>query len=122
MKQTFVIPGRLIGLNEYVNDCRRNRYAAAKIKKETQASVCWEIKRQNVKRFKNPVDVHITWIEPNMKRDKDNISFAKKFILDALVQMNIIKDDGWKWVNNLSDKFYVNKKEPRIIVTLDDNL
>lgn len=122
MKQTFVIPGRLIGLNEYVNDCRRNRYAAAKIKKETQAAVCWEIKRQKVKRFKNPIDVHITWIEPNMKRDKDNISFAKKFILDALVQMNIIQDDGWKWVNNLSDKFYVNKKEPRIIVTLDDNL
>lgn len=122
MKQTFVIPGRLVGLNEYINACRRNRYAGAKIKKDAQTAICWEIKRQKVKRFKNPVDVHITWIEPNMKRDKDNISFAKKFILDSLVQMQIIQDDGWKWVNNLSDKFYVNKKEPRIIVTLDDKL
>lgn len=122
MKQTFVIPGRLIGLNEYIDDCRRNRFSAAKTKKDIQTAICWEIKRQKVKRFSKPVDVHIIWIEPNMKRDKDNISAAKKFILDALVDMRIIENDGWKWVNNLSDKFFVNKKRPRIVVTLDDNL
>lgn len=122
MKQTFVIPGRLTGLNEYIDACRRNRYAGAKIKKEAHKDICFEIKRQRVKRFKNPVSVNITWIEPNMKRDKDNISFAKKFILDSLVEMQIIKDDGWKWVGNLSDQFLVNRSNPRIIVTLDDEL
>lgn len=121
MRQTFEIRGKLIGLNEYVNDCRRNKYAAAKIKKETQTAICWEIKRHRIKPFKNPVDVHITWIEPNMKRDKDNISFAKKFILDSLVKMKIIENDNWKWINGLSDKFLVNRSNPRIIVTLNDN-
>lgn len=120
MKQTFVIPGRLIGLNEYVNECRKNKYAAAKIKNEAQTAICWEIKRQKVKRFNRAVDVHITWIEPNMKRDKDNISFAKKFILDSLVKMKVIENDNWKWINGLSDRFLVNRANPRIIVTLDD--
>lgn len=122
MKQSFEIPGRLIGLNEYVNDCRRNRYAAAKIKKDNQERICWEIKRHKLKRMENMVNVSFVWIEPNMKRDKDNISFAKKFILDALVTMKIIPNDNWRWINNLSDRFAVNKANPRIIVTLDDNL
>lgn len=122
MRQIFEIPGRLVGLNEYINDCRRNKYAAAKIKKETQTVICLEIKRQKIKKYDSPIDVQIIWIEPNMKRDKDNISFAKKFILDSLVNMGIIQDDGWKCINNLSDKFYVNKREPRIVVILDDNL
>lgn len=120
MKQTFEIPGKLIGLNEYVDMCRRNRYGAAKAKRENQERVCWEIKRHRLKRMDKKVDVSFVWIEPNMKRDKDNISFAKKFILDALVQMRIIPNDNWKWINNLSDKFAVNKGNPRIIVTLDE--
>lgn len=122
MKQTFEIRGRLISLNEYVNDCRRNKYAAAKIKKENQERICWEIKRHKLKRMENKVNVSFIWIEPNMKRDKDNISFAKKFILDALVTMKIIPNDNWRWINNLSDRFAVNKSNPRIIVTLDDEI
>lgn len=122
MKQTFIIPGRLIGLNEYVDLCRRNRYGAAKAKRENQELICWQIKRAGLKRMKNPVDISFTWIEPNMKRDKDNISFAKKFVLDALVEMRVIPNDNWRWVNNLSDRFAVNKGNPRIIVTLDDEL
>lgn len=122
MRQTFEIPGRLIGLNEYVDACRRNRYGAAKAKRENQEKVYWQIKKNRIKKMTGKVDVSFVWIEPNMKRDKDNISFAKKFILDALVQAQIIPNDNWKWVNNLSDRFAVNKSNPRIIVTLDDNL
>lgn len=65
-----------------------------------------------------PVDIRFHWIEPNMKRDKDNIRFAAKFILDALVKMGILKNDGWKSINNLYDKFSVNSNNPRIVVTL----
>lgn len=122
MRQTFEIPGKLIGLNDYVDMCRRNRYGAAKAKKENQHLVCWSIKKHKILRFKNPVSIEFVWIEPNMKRDKDNIAFAKKFILDALVEMQVIPNDNWKWINNLSDRFAVNRKNPRIIVTLDDEL
>lgn len=122
MRQTFEIPGRLIGLNEYVDMCRRNRYGAAKAKRENQHLVCLAIKKHKMLRFKNKVSIQFVWIEPNMKRDKDNISFAKKFILDALVEMQIIPNDNWKWINNLSDKFAVNRKNPRIVVTLDDEM
>ena len=109
-----------MGLNEYIDKCRRNKYAANNIKKNIQADICKHIKRQRVRRMSSKVDVSFFWIEENMKRDKDNIAFAKKFILDAMVQMQIIPNDNWKWINNLSDKFAVNKANPRIIVTIEE--
>ena len=47
-----------------------------------------------------------------------NIAFAKKFIQDALVQCSILKDDGRNYVVGFSDKFDVDKKNPRIEVLI----
>lgn len=119
MRQAFEIPGRLDGLNTYTSANRTNPYAGAKMKKSNQEAVMWAIKAAKLEPME-AVTVHITWIEPNMRRDPDNIRFGAKFILDALVQMGVIPNDTQKYVRGISDRFMVNKSNPRIIVELEE--
>ncbi len=91
------IPKRLPGLNEYVNECRRGKYTGDAMKQGAQR-VCeiYMSKQIRGKRFERPVWVQYTWIEPDRRRDKDNIcAFGRKVIQDALVKRGVIENDGW---------------------------
>lgn len=68
--------------------------------------------------IQNPVSLKFSWFEPNKKRDKDNIASAKKFILDALVKCNILKNDGWKEIESFEDVFFIDKDNPRVEVDI----
>ena len=108
---TLTIEGRLPGLNEYTGACRSNKYIGAKMKKETEELIGWYIKAQlKDTHFDAPVGLVFRWYETNKKRDLDNIAFAKKFILDALVKNGIIKTDGWKGVAGFTDEFYIDDR------------
>ena len=117
----FEIPGRLPGLNEYVGAERANRYKAAKMKRDAQDAVEWSMRAAGrPPKLDGPVEVHITWVEKRQRngqlRDLDNIRFAAKFVLDALVEAKVIPDDGPKVVRRLWDDFMFNSLNPRIIV------
>ncbi|MFG6325582.1 MAG: RusA family crossover junction endodeoxyribonuclease [Lachnospiraceae bacterium] len=72
-------------------------------------------------KIEKPVFMEYTWIEPNKRRDKDNISsFGRKVIQDALVSAGVLKDDGWRYVVGFSDRFEVDKKNPRIEVLIKE--
>ena len=120
----FIIPGRLTGLNEYINAERENRYKAAALKKTNQQIVAFAINRQILRHCRdtitNPVVIDYAWYEANRKRDLDNISFAKKFIQDALVESGVLANDGWKQIKGFTDKFYVDKGNPRVEVTITE--
>lgn len=45
------------------------------------------------------------------KRDADNIAFAKKFILDALVNMRVLPDDSRKYVKGFYDTIIDDKTD-----------
>lgn len=120
LKYKFEIDKRLIGLNEYTNANRYNKYAGASAKKKEQEYIIWCIKEQlgNIK-IDKPVRAIFTWIEENKRRDYDNIAFAKKFILDALVQAGTLKDDNRKIITGFQDIFtYAN--ESKVIVELEE--
>ena len=122
MKYKFVIDKRLMGLNEYTRLNRENKYKGNQAKQREQAYIMWCIKEQlgNLKLDK-PVIGHFTWIEENKRRDLDNICFAKKFILDALVNAGVLADDNRKIVTNFTDSFgYSNKS--RVIVELEETV
>lgn len=120
MKYTLTIKGKLSGLNDYIDACRNNRYIGAELKKREQERCIWQIKTQLPKTIKTPLKLSILWLEPNMKRDLDNICFAKKFILDALVQSGRIPNDGWKDVKGFEDHFGVDAENPRIEVVIEE--
>lgn len=122
-KQTasFTIYGRLSGLNEYTTACRNNRYAGAKLKGRNEDLVGMAIMRdmQGVK-FSGRVQMSYKWYEKNKRRDLDNVAFAKKFIQDALVASGVLAGDGWQHIVGFTDEFFVDKKNPRIEVTISE--
>lgn len=120
MRQEFEIPGKLPSLNEWTRACKSHYANAGKLKREVEEKIGWCIKQGRIKPVKGRINVYFTWIEPNMKRDKDNIAFAKKFILDALQTMGIISNDGWKVINGFEDTFRLNRTHPRIIVEIEE--
>lgn len=107
---SFKIPFRLPSLNEYIDKCRGNRYGGAKLKKDTEDRIMWIL---NTRHFLIASPVHVTfiWHEPNKKRDKDNVAFAKKFILDALQKSGRLENDNNKYIVGFTDKFIYDKSE-----------
>ena len=118
-KKSFVIQGRLPSLNDYILKNRANRFAGAKIKKDIEELIMWEIKSQIKGSFgSEKVLVKIHWVEANKKRDLDNICSAKKFILDSLVKTGILEGDGWRHISGFEESFSVYKEDPRVEVDL----
>lgn len=119
----LVIKGILPNLNDYTNACRTHRLAGAKMKERAEKIVSHHIMMQLIDDMPfetpEPVKLSFRWYEPNRKRDLDNICFAKKFILDALVKNGILVDDGWRWVKGFTDEFFIDKENPRIEVDIE---
>lgn len=122
MEYLLTIPGTLPNLNDYIAAERTNRHKGAKMKADSGNIVAVAISQclRGV-RIEKPVFMEYTWIEPSRRRDKDNISsFGRKVIQDALVQCGVLKDDGWKYVVGFSDRFEVNRENPRIEVLIKE--
>ena len=60
------------------------------------------------------------WYEKNRKRDPDNICFAKKFILDAMVKNHVLPNDSQKYIKGFRDLFYIDKDNPRIEIFIEE--
>lgn len=73
------------------------------------------------KKLNFPVIVEITWYEKNKRRDPDNVAFAKKFVLDSLVESGTFPGDGQRYVLGFIDHFRVDSKNPRIEITIHED-
>ena len=61
------------------------------------------------------------WYCEDRRKDKDNISsFGRKVIQDALVRAKILKNDGWKQIIGFEDHFEIDRKNPRIVVEIEE--
>lgn len=121
MRQTFVVEGRLPSLNEYINAERRNRFAAAKMKKEWETVLTGYIRKAHLRRCKRPVVLVYDHYVPDRRRDRDNIAaIAHKFTQDALVSTGVLHDDGWDYVLNSFDQWHIDKGRPRIEITIEE--
>lgn len=120
MEYSLVIPGILNNLNDYIAAERANRHKGAKMKADNGSIVAAAIRHcMREVRIDKPVFMEYLWVEPNKRRDMDNISsFGRKVIQDALVDAGILKNDGWKHVVGFSDRFEVDKENPRIEVRI----
>lgn len=117
----LTIYGTLPNLNDYTKACRSNRYVGANMKAKSEELITSYIKEEIPDvHYKNTVELKFRWYEPNKKRDLDNVCFAKKFILDALVSNGTIIADGWRGVIGFTDEFFVDPKNPRIEVEINE--
>lgn len=116
----IVIPGTMPGFNEIVDAAkrgRRNFQPYNTMKRENTNLVTWVSKKIPNKK---KVFLDITWIEKNRRRDPDNIASAVKFIWDGLVEAGVINNDGWKENGGWSNRFDVDKDNPRIEVIIKE--
>lgn len=121
MTAKFTIKAKLPGLNDYILDCRRNPHTGAQTKRIAQELCMWCAKQQCKVKFKQPVRIHYVFFEPDRRRDKSNVAaFAVKVIEDALVRLQIIRDDGWKYIENYTQSFKIDKEHPHIEVYITD--
>jgi hypothetical protein len=90
----------------------------ATVKRNNTAVVARYAKQQRIQSVKDSAYLTFHWYCKNKKKDKDNISFAKKFILDGLVQAGVLPNDGWNDIEGFKDEFYIDKQDPRIEVEI----
>lgn len=115
--RTYIIDMKLPSLNQYVDVCRANKYGASRYKQEIQNDIAIFLNRMPI--YKKPIYIDFLWIEENKKRDYDNICFAKKFILDTMVQLGKIQNDSWGYILGFSDNFCVSKeKKAKVKLTI----
>ena len=99
------IEQRLPSLNDVINANRRNKYAGAKLKRETEDIIGQYITiarlTGKIKPVKYPIILDIKWHESTKKRDVDNIESSVKFILDALQKTGIIINDSRRYVKQI---------------------
>ena len=105
--QKIMIHGKLPTANEYVDACRRNRYAAAKMKRDAEDAIIWQCKR--LLPIKQKVRIKLTWYEETARRDPDNVRFGVKFILDALQKCGKLKNDNSTYIAGFEDAYVYGK-------------
>jgi Holliday junction resolvase RusA-like endonuclease len=116
----FTIPGRLPSLNESFK-VGRYRFGASRKRQIQKKWVGDWIVAANVPIFKCQIDIVVTWVEKDRRRDYDNISAGIKVILDALVKTGRIPNDGRKWVAPPIHLFQIDKKNPRVEVEIREH-
>lgn len=110
-------------LNEYSQAERTHAQVGANMKREqTEAAyvdVLSQMQKGALRIEKYPIRLHFHWYCPSRKKDPDNISFAKKFILDGMQMAGLIPNDGWKHIGGFDgDDFTVDKENPRVEITI----
>ena len=113
MENKVIIPFRLPSLNNYILECRKNKYAGANMKKKVEKDIMIFINK--LPNYTNPINIHFHWVEENKRRDLDNVCFAKKFILDAMVKYGKLTDDNRKYVYAFTDSFEYSDKAKVIL-------
>ena len=111
------IPMKLPSLNEYIRVCRANPFQASKFKRDLEDEISFYL--SELPRFEHPIKISFHWIENNKRRDLDNVAYAKKHILDAMVKAGKLKDDNRKCVTAFTDTFSY-EKEAKVILEITE--
>jgi len=116
----FIIQGCLPTLNEYTSANRRNKYAGAKMKADTETLIAYHIKTQltEKERLTGCFALEIDWYEKDSRKDFDNVAMAQKFVLDSLTACGIIPNDSRKYFTEMQHRIFVDKLNPRVEVRL----
>lgn len=114
MRQEFTVLGKLPGANE----CLWKHWRTFdRLKKHAQVVVGLSIRQAGLRPVQSAC-VEFEWREADQKRDFDNVIFAQKFVLDALVAKGILPDDGWAYITGIAHQVVLDPEHPGVRVTL----
>jgi len=102
----FLGMNNIVSLNKYIQLERHSRFAAAASKKRLQAALIKKIGEQKIPHIVGgPFHIHLCWAIHNRRSDMDNIAWAKKYVVDALVAADVFSGDGMKHIESYSDDY-----------------
>lgn len=111
----IVIPGELPSLNEIIDAAKSHWSVYRRMKEDNTNLVAWSAKRLPKL---NRADIVITWVCRDRRKDKDNIMAGQKFIFDGLQEAGVIGNDGWQQIGDVTHRFEVDKRNPRVEIEL----
>lgn len=124
MTQTVYIATRLPSLNDLLEAAkvRKGNWSGYAERKAMYGSICKaDIRSAKLKPVTGPVSLHFLWMEPNKKRDKDNIAAGGcKIVIDSLVAAGILKNDGWKQITSITHEWITVKTRPGVQVVIHE--
>jgi hypothetical protein len=115
----FEIPGRLPGLNEMIEAAKSHYGNYSDMKKNYTDMVAWAALAAKVPKMET-VEVTILWVEPDNRRDFDNVCCGAKFVLDGLVRARVLHNDTRRHVRKVSHSMDTDKMNQRVIVYLEE--
>lgn len=117
-ENSFIIPGILPGMNEYIAALNSSRFRGSKLKGDTEEFIvsCIRAGLGNAEPYDCKVHIHIRFYEKDKKRDYDNITSGTKFILDALRKAGVIYNDGQSFLFPSTFEYDVDTDNPRVHV------
>lgn len=117
---SYEIPFRLPDLNDFIDSLKTSKFNGNRMKSDTEDSIIWILKTKKVK-VDCPVVLEFIWYEKTLKRDKDNVAFAKKFILDAMQKAGMLPNDNNQYIKGFSDNFiYGEADKVKVIVRIKE--
>lgn len=124
MENYFVINSKLPSLNEMIGANRANKYVGAKMKKDIEEIIGWNIKlgvaRGRLRSVSRPCVIQIDFYEKTKRRDVDNIQSSTKFILDAMVKHGILINDSRRYVKQIYHEIYDSDRDYVVVRILED--
>jgi Holliday junction resolvase RusA-like endonuclease len=112
---------RIEGIPPTQNEFRRmHHFEIAKRKKEWEAAVMIEVKRQSIEKVDKVILVYMFHFADNRRRDADNYATACKFINDGLVKAGILPDDNFNCVPALTIRRGEKVDKPYISIVMED--
>ncbi|ADG39923.1 MULTISPECIES: dTDP-glucose pyrophosphorylase [Leuconostoc] len=108
-------------LNKYIEAERKNKFIAAKLKKQGTLyarSIFLQAMVDGVA-FNWPCKLKFDWYLPDKRIDPDNWAFTQKFIFDGMQKAithrrPFLDNDNFKNINGFDHDFYIDKAEPRV--------
>ena len=122
----FEIPHKLPSLNDYIAKNRLSKYAGAEFKKQIGKGIKLCIvsakNRGLINAVDEKVDVLIDFYEPTKRRDVDNVQSSQKFILDSLVETEILKNDNPKHIGQIYHRIFYGSEKVIVMLYKENEL
>jgi hypothetical protein len=117
MTDKLIIPGELPTLNEIINTAKTHWGSYREMERVETKKIGWLAKKLPCY---SRVHLKITYYRKDKKYDPDNIAAAKKFILDSLVDVGVLENDGWKQIEGWEETWVVDRDNPRTEIILEE--
>lgn len=123
MGQQFTIPGTLPALNELIGSAKAHwgKYKAERDGAMAKARLV--IRAAKLTPFDASARVWITttFYAPNRRKDPSNLSAGMhKVVEDALQVEGVLANDGYKNVAGYTERFFLDRDNPRIDIELNE--